>query len=237
MSDKELYVPVYDFDGLRTDPRIIHNHDFMRDPKFSRAYQRGVEANRLDHKYYWRVHTVLWAARHALNIEGDFVECGVNRGMLSSAIVDYLDWNSLNKSFYLFDTFNGIDESQVTEEEFSKGNMPHFRMCYEECYDDVVKNFINYDRINIIKGSVPSTLNNVSIDRVAFLSIDMNNATPEIAAVRHFWPLMSSGAMVVLDDYGFVSYEAQKRAHDALAEEFGVSILALPTGQGVMLKP
>ena len=65
----------------------------------------------------------------------------------------------------------------------------------------------------------------------------MNNATPEIAAVNHFWDKLQPGAPVLLDDYGFVRYEVQKQAFDAWAAEHGVEILALPTGQGLIIKP
>ena len=42
---------IYNQDGLRS----IHNHDFMSDPAFVRAYQRGVQAAS-DYHWYWRVH-------------------------------------------------------------------------------------------------------------------------------------------------------------------------------------
>jgi hypothetical protein len=65
----------------------------------------------------------------------------------------------------------------------------------------------------------------------------MNNSTPEIAAANHFWDRLSPGAPILLDDYGFVNYEVQKKAFDAWAARHGVHILALPTGQGLMIKP
>ena len=43
--------------------------------------------------------------------------------------------------------------------------------------------------------------------------------------------------MVVLDDYGFRAHIEQKHAMDAFARSVGVSILSLPTGQGMISKP
>lgn len=233
-----LYTPVYDHWGLRTDPAIVHNHDFMRDPRFVAAYERGAIAEGYDPKYFWRTHVALWCASVALALGGDFVECGVCRGMLSSSIMTYLGWNSIDRRFFLFDTFTGLDETQVTDDEISSGNLANFREMYkEDIYDRVVKNFAEFKNVEIIRGSVPSSLSNAGVGDVAYLSIDMNNATPEIAAVNHFWDKLQPGAPILLDDYGFVRYEIQKRAFDAWAAEHGVEILALPTGQGLIIKP
>ncbi|MGJ5175961.1 TylF/MycF/NovP-related O-methyltransferase [Bradyrhizobium oligotrophicum] len=233
-----LYTPVYDHWGLRTDPAIVHNHDFMRDQRFVTAYERGAIAEGYDPKYFWRTHVALWCASVARALGGDFVECGVCRGMLSSSIMTYLDWNNIDRRFFLFDTFTGLDETQLTEEEVGSGNLANFREMYkEDIYERVVKNFAEFKNVEIVRGSVPSSLSNAAVGDVAYLSIDMNNATPEIAAVNYFWDKLQPGAPILLDDYGFVRYEIQKRAFDAWAAQRGVEILALPTGQGLILKP
>ncbi len=72
---------------------------------------------------------------------------------------------------------------------------------------------------------------------MAYLSIDMNCVLPEIAAAEHFWERMPSGAVTVLDDYGWNLHEQQKAAFDAFAAKRGVSVLSLPTGQGLIFKP
>ena len=64
---------VYTADGLRS----VHNHDFVLDPGFVRAYARGIAAAGEDYDWQWRVHIGLWAAASAARLEGDFVECGV----------------------------------------------------------------------------------------------------------------------------------------------------------------
>jgi hypothetical protein len=210
----------------------------MKETRFITAYERGATAEGFDPKYYWRTHVALWCARVGAHLSGDFVECGVCRGMLSSSIMTYLGWNQLDRRFILFDTFTGLDEQMVTEEEVASGNFGYFREMYkEDIYDSVVRNFAEFKNVEIVRGSVPSTLSTVDIKAVAYLSIDMNNVTPEIAAINYFWDRLQPGAPVLLDDYGFVRYEAQKRAFDAWAAERGVEILALPTGQGLIIKP
>jgi hypothetical protein len=62
----------------------------------------------------------------------------------------------------------------------------------------------------------------------------MNCVAPEIAALEFFHPKMVKGGVIVLDDYGFPKHIHQKKAFDQFAVEKGISILALPTGQGII---
>lgn len=217
---------------------------FLDDPRFMTAYRRGMnsghrisrkEGSAADLHIEWRVHTLCWAAAHASKLTGDFVECGVNTGIYSLAICHYLDFNSLDRDFWLFDTFNGIPASQMTDGE--RAVIRPDVANYFECYELARSNFAPYRRAHLVRGTVPETLDTVTIERVAYLSIDMNITAPEVAALEHFWPRLVSGGVVVLDDYGWLAHTAQRVALDAVAQRVGVSILTLPTGQGLLLKP
>ncbi len=229
---------VYSQDGLQS----IHNHEFMLDPNFCKAYERGVLACEQDYRWHWRVHVGLWAAYSASKLKGDFVECGVNRGFLSSAIMEYLNWDSLNKTFYLMDTFSGIDERYVSVEELASGILErHLERNKVEFYTNTVEpvrdNFSQWENIQMIVGSIPETLSTVETDHVAYLHLDMNCAPPEVAAFNYFWERLVPGAFVLLDDYAYKGYELQKVAMDAAAAAKDLKILSLPTGQGLLIKP
>jgi hypothetical protein len=133
----------YDQDGLRS----IHNHEFMLDSDFCKAYQRGLLAQPQDNRWHWRVHIGLWAAYSASKLKGDFVECGVNRGFLSSAIMEYLDWDSLNRTFYLMDTFSGIPEHYVSEEERACGLLERTKDLSWATVEQVKDNFSQWKNI------------------------------------------------------------------------------------------
>lgn len=72
---------------------------------------------------------------------------------------------------------------------------------------------------------------------MAYLHIDMNCAPPEVAALRFFWPRLTPGAFVLLDDYAIGERDEQRVAMDEVAGELGVKICSLPTGQGLLIKP
>ncbi|MBK6381302.1 MAG: class I SAM-dependent methyltransferase [Chitinophagaceae bacterium] len=225
------YKITYELDGLTT----VHNNGFMLEPDFIQAEQAGADTGSWSN-IHWRVHTNLWAASHCKNIEGDFVECGTNKGGFAKAICEYLDFRNINKTFYLLDTFEGLDVSLLTESEKAAGKKEFFKDAYTDCYEQVKNTFANVPNVTLIKGSVPGTLAQVPSEKIAYLSVDMNNLVPEIAAMDYFCDKLSIGGMVVLDDYAYVTYNLQYEAHNKWAKAKGVKILSLPTGQGLIVK-
>jgi hypothetical protein len=96
----------------------------------------------------------------------------------------FLIGSSTGKSFYLFDTFAGVPKSQASEEE--RLLRPNTNSKYPECYELARSNFADFPRACLVRGLVPDTLSTVPIDRVAYLSIDMNFAYPERKAIEYF---------------------------------------------------
>jgi len=220
--DKEA--PFYAEDGLWTD----HGHAFVGDERFANAYRRAEQAGGSDYCIRWRVHTILWAAERAAGLDGGFVECGTGRGFMASAICEYLEW--ADRPFYLYDTFAPTlpDEHGVQ----AADGIVH--PVYAEDARSVAENFAEWPGVKLIVGQIPGSL--LDAGPIAFLHVDLNHAVAEEATVRHFWPRLTAGAPVIFDDYGFPGYEAQREAADRLGHELGFRILALPTGQGLVLR-
>lgn len=232
--------PVYYSDHLAIWDKTMR---FLDEPRFQRSYQLGMQSGHslgmpgtVDLHIEWRVHVALWVAMQGARLEGDFVECGVNTGIMSLAICDYLDFNRLNKKFWLFDTYEGIPVEQMSAEERVIGR-EKFNQCYPDCFERTTANFSRWPGAMLVRGKVPDTLKDAPVECVSYLSIDMNIAEPEIAAITHFWPKLVSGAWVLLDDYGWDHHRPQAEAMDEFARSVGVPILSLPTGQAIILKP
>lgn len=221
----------YNQDGLATR----HNCDFMNDQHFIESYNCGKQTGSWgESDIHYRAYIACWAANKVKNLEGDFVECGVNKGGLASTVMNYVDFNSLNKRFYLLDTFCGLDDKYICEEEREHGIKAGG---YHECYDDVKRTFEHFNNVEIIKGTVPDTLSFVHAKKVCYLSIDMNCVEPEIAAAEFFWDKLVSGGVIILDDYGWSGHIVQKDAFDDFVSKKDVQVLSLPTGQGLIFKP
>ena len=219
-----------------------NNDGFREKPFFKAAYGRGVEASAgFDPQIEWRIHVALWAARAASRLPGDFVECGVNAGFTSSAIMHRLNWQDTDKRFYLIDTFNGPVLSQYSPDEVGRGRLQAAedamaKGAYVTSVDRVRANYSEWPNVEIIQGVVPDVLPTLGIQQVAFLHLDMNCAYPERAALEHFWDLLSPHAMVLFDDYAYFGNDCLAQAIDSAAGSLGTEVLSLPTGQGLIVK-
>ena len=227
----------YNQDGLATQ----HNADFMRDPRFAAAYRVGIENGRPGLQVEWRVHVALWCATQAARLEGDFVECGVHTGILSGAVMTWLDFARQEaRKFYLFDTWSGIPPEQVSEDERRSGVLDMNRK-YQDgdaTHAAVVKKFSRWPNAVVVRGRVPESLAALPRERrLAYVSIDLNVAAAEMAAADVLWPRMVPGALMLLDDYGWSAHASQKKAWDRWAEGSAAMILSLPTGQALVMKP
>ena len=242
-------LPGYAQDGLL----CYHNHEFMDDPSFRKAYQRGVWGDS-DHNWHWRVHIGLWVAYCASKLDGDFVECGVNRGFMSSAIMEYLEWDSLGKTFYLLDTFAGLDKRYGSEQELKANARGLMSGHYVRGLGTVRANFSEWKNVRIIPGAVPDTLSAVDTQRIAYVHLDMACVFPEVAAFNALWERLVPGAFILLGSYAYQGFRTNKAAFDAAAGDAypghtahklaldaaagakGVRIASLPTGQGLLIK-
>lgn len=213
----------------------------LMDPQFDRAFK---EASRLNSETWrgqvpdirWRAHVCCWAARNALSIPGDFVECGVNAGLLSITVAQFLNFSKIDRTFWLFDTYAGVPMERVPIGE--KDNIAGFNAkWYSDCWDIAVRNFAAFPNAKLVRGILPDTLSDAPIDRISYLSIDLNYADAEMSVIERLWPKLSPGAIVVIDDYGFSGHEIQFQAWNDFARSKGQMILTVPTGQGLLIKP
>ena len=95
------FTPSYSEDGLATR----HNTAHLQSNKFQQAYAAGVATDSWAGKgIQWRVYTCCWAASQATQLDGDFIECGVNRGGTATSVLKYSNLAETKKSFFLLDT-------------------------------------------------------------------------------------------------------------------------------------
>ena len=215
----------YEADIVGSDGDI----SFMSHPDFVEAYN---EVLKTDTRGYlgtqdirWRIHFMLWGAKIASNIEGDFVDCGGGFGYFMSSIYKYLDFEKLDKTYFMFDSFSGHKPGGVNP--FTK---------YGDWHTDVVSNHGHKKNLKIVKGYLPETLNDVNIEKISLLSVDLNGVDAEIGCLDLLWDRISVGGMIILDDYGFPGCNPQKVAHDHFFTSKNKLILTSPTGQGIVIK-
>ncbi len=218
---------------------------FRDAPRFQKA-MRDCSSSTGENQYSspdgiaWRLNTLIWAARCALKVPGDFVECGVFEGDMSWVVTEMVDLDSARKTFYLFDTFEGFATQYSSTADFPDApeffERAHAVYSRRGLYEDVRRRFSEKPYIRLIKGVVPDILRTTAPEAIAYLHIDMNSTAPEIGALSLLFDRVSPGGVIILDDYGWVLHRKQKEADDRFMASRGYAILELPTGQGLLIK-
>ena len=228
----------YKADGLG-----VRNKDlsWLTEPVFEAAWAKAVEGARFGFKglvpdIRWRAHTAVWAARRALQIEGDFVECGVYTGLLSLTICHAVGFMNVPRKFCLFDTYKGVPLDGLVGGERDMATALN-RDMYRDVYAETARHFAPFPNAHLVRGMLPGTIETVPLQKIAYLSIDLNNAQAEKPCIETLWPMLSPGALVLIDDYAFKGHKPQFDMWNAFSESVGCSILTLPTGQGLLVKP
>ena len=182
----------------------------------------------------WRLHIVWNAVRSCCKVVGDVVEFGSYRGGNAYVISRSLDTAGCPRTLYLYDTFSGIPDRCLTERERALG----YAGRYGDSSVDRVRQLLGdyASRTEMRPGFVPDSLDDASGPRqLAFIHADLNAAAATQAALRWSYPKWSPGAIYILDDYLWTGYEDQRTAVDAFVSEKQLTVIALPTGQGVII--
>jgi hypothetical protein len=204
---------------------LSRNLSFLDDERFIEAVARHAETP-VERGIIWRTAVLAWAARNGLRREGDFVECGCYRGTSARILCDLLDFGATGRGFWLYDLFDYPEGS-------AHARMPGMGPAL---FEAVKARFADLPSVRVSRGAVPAVLANNAPERIAFLHVDMNNAAAEIGALEALFERVSPGGMIVLDDYGYQGYRAQRDAERAWFAARGYDVLELPTSQGVVIR-
>lgn len=212
---------------------LSRNLSFRMDKKFIEDFNFFAKTDQ-EKSLVWRLHTLTWAARNALHVDGDFVECGVFKGFCSAVVLKYLDFANIDKTAFLYDSFEGLSDQTSTEDERKMWDYSQFD--FDAIYREVLEIFALYPNVKVIKGVVPFSFDIACPNKIAFLHIDMNSAIAEIMALERLFDKVSPGGIIVLDDFGWDINSDQTMAEFAFMLDRNHSVLELPTGQGLIIK-
>lgn len=214
---------IYAGDNLFTYHR---NLSFLEDDALMKAFHAHAQTD-VEKAILWRMSTVLWGVRNGLRLEGDFVECACYKGTTARIVCDAVNFaGHPDRHYYLYDLFD------------HDPSLPHHAMPEhsKQLYAQVQARFADLPNVTVTQGKVPDVLSEVAPQKIAFMHLDLNNADAEVGALDVLFERMVPGAVLVLDDYGWLGYRAQKLAEDPWFARYGYRVLELPTGQGLLIK-
>lgn len=165
-------------------------------------------------------------------IAGSIAELGVYRGELAAA----LNWLFPDRTLYLFDTFEGFSEKDLSdgkEEKHSQAAVGDFQ---DTNLDLVLSRMPHRDKVVVRKGYFPATAEGLE-DTFALVSLDVDLYKPTVAGLDYFYPRLAKGGCIFIHDYNNRRYMGVRSAVDEFAEANGVPLVQLPDFAGTAVLP
>lgn len=233
--EDDWYLSPVDGVASRHRPLSVDDQDFQQAVEHlaaGEAFQR-LDAVRRGEEVLYRLYLAGQLARAADHLSGEYVEFGTYRGATAFCMLHATRHSVDPKSIYLYDTFSGIPSHGMTEHEKRVGLGGMHRDTSVERVGETLTRF--RDRVLFRPGLIPRTLDDAGPDQIAMMHVDLNLASPTLDALRWAYPRWSPGGICLLDDYLWQGFEDQRRLVDEFFEQQQLTIIALPTGQGIVL--
>ncbi|HKW01839.1 MAG TPA: TylF/MycF/NovP-related O-methyltransferase [Vicinamibacterales bacterium] len=166
-----------------------------------------------------RIHALIEAVKYITRrrIPGAVVECGVWRGgSMMAAAKTLLSLGAADRDLYLFDTYEGM--SAPTDHDVDLSGRRAASVLAETspadassywCYaslEDVQRSVatIGYPeaRVHYVRGKVEQTVPAEAPDQIALLRLDTDWYESTKHELQHLYPRLSSGGVLIIDDYG-----------------------------------
>jgi hypothetical protein len=177
------------------------------------------------------------ATRHVLaaGVPGAFVECGVWRGGSMLAVARTLvEAGVTDRDLYLFDTFTEMPPPDDIDGDILGNSaadmlavtstLPEYDIWpVQRVVDVVTRSGYPQERIHPVQGMVEDTTPGSAPDQIALLRLDTDWYASTKHELEHLLPLVSSGGICIIDDYG--EFVGARQAVDEYLEALGVPVL------------
>ncbi len=185
----------------------------------------------------------------ASEVPGAIVECGVWRG--GSMLAAALTLRSLgvdDRDMHLFDTFSGMTPPSEVDRYVTGGSAhehldasaPDSLVWANASLAEVERNVSTSgyppERVHFVEGRVEDTLPDRAPSEIALLRLDTDWYESTRHELRHLYPRLVSGGVLIVDDYG--EWEGARLAVDEFLAELERDLLLVRvSGARVAVKP
>src|SRR5205814_5647940 len=187
--------------------------------------RRKIDRNYFDHVRHSTIELVSYEINKN-NLEGSVAELGVYKGKFARYINQYFP----DRSLYLFDTFEGFDNKDITSERqqrFSSGTQD-FSDTSIEC---VLKQMPFAGKCIPIKGFFPQSAKDVE-DIFVFVSIDADLYDPIYSGLQFFYPKLARGGYIFIHDFNNDNYRGARKAVEQFCLEEKIGFVPIPDFAG-----
>ena len=202
--------------------------DWWNNNQFNAYLMRFDEIKGANTDRRWMLYQLL---RLVDTVPGDTAECGVYKGASSWLICKVNQFSKIQqRTHYMFDSFQGLsqpgddDGSHWAEGDLSYG------------IEKVQNNLKDLSAYSLHPGWIPDRFKDVENKRFCFVHIDVDLYEPTRDSIVFFYPRMSSGGIIVCDDYSYSSCPGATKAVDEYLADKPEKMIAMPCGGGFFMK-
>jgi O-methyltransferase len=158
-------------------------------------------------------------------VSGDLVECGVWRGgsMMAAAQALALDGDT-HRHLYLYDTYEKMPPGTEADRNFygTAGTGGGVTASLQEVRANVLATGYPKEQIHFVKGMVEETIPKVMPLQICLLRLDTDFYESTKHELRHLFPLLQPGGVLIIDDYGH--WKGSGEATDEYFRENGLDL-------------
>jgi O-methyltransferase len=159
-------------------------------------------------------------------LKGNVAELGVYKGKFAKYINQYFP----DRILYLFDTFEGFDNRDVSKEiekSFSSGEQDFS----DTSIEGVLKLMPNSLQCRAIKGFFPESARDIN-DNFVFVSLDADLYEPIHNGLKFFYPKLVKGGYIFIHDFNNDGYKGSRKAVEQFCIEQNISFVPIPDSGG-----
>ena len=161
---------------------------------------------------------------------GDTAECGVYKGCGSYLILKMNQGASTTRMHHIFDSFEGLSEPKAEDGKDWSANALAID-------DQVVRqNLREFSEFRTYKGWIPARFAEVADRTFSFVHIDVDLYDPTRHSIEFFYPRLNHGAILICDDYGFLTCPGATGAVDEFLLDKPEKMVLLSGGGGFFVK-
>ena len=162
-------------------------------------------------------------------IAGNVAEVGVFKGMFAR----YINQAFPDRTFYLFDTFEGFHAKDVEVEE--KGAFSDGKQDFSATSEKQVLSLMKHpEKFIVKKGWFPESLGGLE-DTFCFVSLDADLYKPIYDGLEYFYPRLSKGGYIFIHDYNNKGYEGAKAAVREYAAKMDIPYVPMSDSWGTVI--
>ena len=173
---------------------------------------------------YVRVKTLELLCAQLKSVSGAAAELGVYRGAFARCINMLMP----ERKLYLFDSFEGFEQSEAAREQRSGTCGEGFVEAHRNTAAEQVLRWMPYrEQVVIRQGYFPQSLNGLE-EQFCLVSLDVDFEDTTYEGLCYFWPRLNPGGFLLLHDYNSRSLAGVRRAVARYERDFAARLPGVP---------